>query len=238
VLTEKGIDIVFVIDYTSSMGGIIENVKTNISNIVNLISSKSNANYRLGLVLFDEYTSFDYGKSAGCLSSPEYTGLPSSQKYVNTSSALGGRVQVITAMEMMQSNNKSSFISQLNKINTSTFVLGYGAGAAEPGDIALDEIYNDFAGTWRDNVSKIVVLITDALPSGNDDVNTATDTTFMTNLTQQYYNKNIRVLLLTTSAIKNYPEQSYINMAIKTGGSVSTPITDITLVTRAINAIP
>jgi hypothetical protein len=238
VLTEEGIDIVFVIDYTSSMGGVIENVKTNISNIVNLISSKSNINYRLGLVLFDEYTSFDYGKSAGCLSSPEYTGLPSSQKYVNSSSALGGRVQVITAMEMMDSNNKSSFITQLNKINKSTFVIGYGAGGPEPGDIALDKTYNDFAGTWRDNVAKMVVLITDATASGTDDANTLADITVMKAITQNYYNKNIRVLLLTTSNIKNNADQSYVNMAVRTGGRVSTPITDASLVYDAINAIP
>lgn len=238
VLTQKGIDIVFVIDYTSSMGGIIENVKTNISNIVSLISSKSNINYRLGLVLFDEYTAFDYGQAKGCLSSNDYISLPSSQKYVNNSAALGGRVQVITAMEMMQTNNNLSFITQLNKINKSTFVLGYGVGGPEPGDIALDKTYNNFAGTWRDNVAKMVVLITDATPSGIDDTTTVTDTTFMTSLTQQYYNKNIRVLLLTTDNIKNNTEQSYVNMAVKTGGSVSTPITNVSLVTSAINAIP
>jgi hypothetical protein len=238
VLTQKGIDIVFVIDYTSSMGGIIENVKTNISNIVSLISSKSNINYRLGLVLFDEYTAFDYGQAKGCLSSNDYISLPSSQKYVNSSAALWGRVQVITAMEMMQTNNNLSFITQLNKINKSTFVLGYGVGGPEPGDIALDKTYNNFAGTWRDNVAKMVVLITDATPSGIDDATTVTDTTFMTGLTQQYYNKNIRVLLLTTDNIKNNTEQSYVNMAVKTGGSVSTPITNVSLVTSAINAIP
>jgi hypothetical protein len=238
VLTQKGIDIVFVIDYTSSMGGIIENVKTNISNIVSLISSKSNINYRLGLVLFDEYTAFDYGQAKGCLSSNDYISLPSSQKYVNNSAALGGRVQVITAMEMMQTNNNLSFITQLNKINKSTFVLGYGVGGPEPGDIALDKTYNNFAGTWRDNVAKMVVLITDATPSGIDDTTTVTDTTFMTSLTQQYYNKNIRVLLLTTDNIKNNTEQSYVNMAVKTGGSVSTPITNVSLVTSTINAIP
>ena len=237
-LTEKGIDIVFVIDYTSSMGGIIENVKSNINNIVSLVSSKSNANYRLGLVLFDEYTAFDYGQAKGCLSSNDYISLPSSQKYVNSSAALGGRVQVITAMEMMQPNNSSSFKTQLNKINKPSFVLGYGAGGNEPGDIALDETYNDFAGTWRNNVAKMVVFITDALPSGTDDTNTAADTAFMTNLTQQYYEKNIRVLLLTNDNIKNNTEQSYVNMAVKTGGSVSTPITNVTLVTSAINAIP
>jgi hypothetical protein len=141
-------------------------------------------------------------------------------------------------MEMMQTNNNLSFITQLNKINKSTFVLGYGVGGPEPGDIALDKTYNNFAGTWRDNVAKMVVLITDATPSGIDDATTVTDTTFMTSLTQQYYNKNIRVLLLTTDNIKNNTEQSYVNMAVKTGGSVSTPITNVSLVTSAINAIP
>ena len=166
-LSKDGMDVVFVLDYTSSMGPVIEAVKTTISNIVDLISSKSNTNYRLGLVLFDEYTGFSYGKSEGYLSNTDYIGLPATQKYFNKNTT-ADRVQVITAMEVMQLNNKSSFITQLNKINKpsgiKSFVLGNGVGGPEPGDIALDKTYNDFAGTWRSNVAKSVILITDAPP--------------------------------------------------------------------------
>lgn len=243
-LTQDGFDVVFVLDYTSSMGPSIEAVKQTISNIVDLISSKSNTNYRLGLVLFDEMTTFDYGKSVAYLRSLDYKNLPSTQKYINNSTAGGGKTQIITAMELMQSNNKSSFITQLNKINKSntvpdSFVLGYGATTPEPGDMALDKVYNNFSGTWRNNVAKLVIFITDAPPSGASDSNEAADTTFVNALAKKYYDKNIRVSMLTTPAMTTEPgAKSYIDMVTTTGGTVSTPITDASLLIDAIKKIP
>jgi len=146
---------------------------------------------------------------------------------------------MITAMEMMQSNNKASFITQLNKINTSSFVLGSGSSPPEPGDIALDKTYNNFAGTWRNNVAKLVILITDAPPSGTNDTNDAADTTAVKALATKYYNKNIRLSMLTTNAMLTDAEgKPYIDMVTTTGGTTSTPITDAGKILDAINAIP
>ena len=54
-LCNNGMDVVFLVDYTASMGGEIDDVKTGISNIVSTINTESGGDYRLGLVVFDEY---------------------------------------------------------------------------------------------------------------------------------------------------------------------------------------
>ena len=52
-ICQEGMDVVFVVDYTGSMGNAIQGVKNGINDIVTEIQSQSNGNYRLGLVLFD-----------------------------------------------------------------------------------------------------------------------------------------------------------------------------------------
>ena len=241
-LTQDGFDVVFVLDYTSSMGPSIESVKSTISNIVDLISSKSNTNYRLGLVIFDEMTVTQYNNSYSYLSSQDYKSLPTSQKFVNKNPTITsvGRAQVIVTMEMMQLNNQISFTGQLNKINKPpTFPIGTGNSLPEPGDMALDKVYNNFAGTWRNNVAKLVIFLTDAPPSGASDSNEVADTTFVNALAKKYYDKNIRVSMLTTPAMTTEPgAKSYIDMVTTTGGTVSTPITDASLLIDAIKKIP
>lgn len=102
-----GMDIVFLVDYTGSMGSAINAIKSAIASIVSTIVTESANNYRLGLVLFDEYTS---GTTSNYSSKTAYTSLPSSQKYVNT--GLGGKYQWITAMEVFSQIMK--VLSQLN----------------------------------------------------------------------------------------------------------------------------
>lgn len=251
----NGIDLVFVLDYTGSMGPVIENIKTNIANIANIVSSKSNSNYRLGLVLFDEYkyplvttqTDFNYPQY---INASDYTGLPAAQKYTNTNTTMGVQ-QNIFAMEVLSNNNITSFTTQLNKINKpkkttapfDAFCLGSGnsvkgKGVPEPGDVALDQVYKNLAGTFRNNVSKIVILITDALASGTDDTNDSTDIKAVNDLATKYHDSNIRMLLLSTDTVINNSDQSYVNMVKTTGGSVSTPITDASLLIDAIKKIP
>jgi hypothetical protein len=234
VLAKNGLDVVFVLDYTGSMGSTIENIKTAISDIVTKISTKSNDNYRLGLILFDEF--YD-SSNPGYMESADYIGLPDSQKYV-VKNAAAARQEIITAMEVMSVKNKDSFTIQLNKINQGTFTLGSGVGFPEPGDIALAKAYEGLAGTFRDGVAKIVILITDALPSGTDDSYNNTDVSYMNTLKTQYYDKNIRVLLLTTESMAATSDNAYITMATGTNGSVHTPITDASKIIEAINAIP
>ena len=189
-----GMDVVFVVDYTGSMGGAIDGVKDSIADIVATIITESGGDYRLGLVLFDEYTS---GTVSNYSSKTAYTSLPANQKIVNTGQ--GGYYQWLTAVEKMSTQNSGSFTAILNQLNTTGFPLGSGQGAPEPGGLAVNEVINnDFAGAYRGDVAKLIVLITDNYPGGDDDTYSAADTAYINNLTQDAFDTNTQVLLMRT----------------------------------------
>ena len=73
-------DVVFLVDYTGSMGGSINNVKTQITTIANAINTESKGNYRLGLTIFDEY---NYNAGSNYSNKEAYTTLPASQRFIN-----------------------------------------------------------------------------------------------------------------------------------------------------------
>ena len=75
-LCAEGMDIVFVVDYTGSMGGAIDGVKTGLTSLVSTISNESGGDYRLGLVIFDGNST----SSPNYALSGFYQNLPSSQK--------------------------------------------------------------------------------------------------------------------------------------------------------------
>ena len=128
-------DVGFILDYTSSMGTVIEGIKTGITSIISTINTESGSNdYRLGLVLADEDTKPqpDYETSV------DYAALPAAQRIINTGAS---HYQYITAVEMFADNNETTFVQQLNKINTGAptagWPLGNGDGFPEPTDMAL-----------------------------------------------------------------------------------------------------
>ena len=224
-----GMDIVFLVDYTGSMGSAINAIKSAIASIVSTIVTESANNYRLGLVLFDEYTS---GTTSNYSSKTAYTSLPSSQKYVNT--GLGGKYQWITAMEVFSQNNESTFSTQLNLLNNATdFPLGNGQNTPEPADMGVDRVTNyDLVGAFRNDVSKLIIVITDATPSGNDDATNATDTAFINTLVTDCNAKGIRVLLMKQSATSVAPLET---LALNTGGLVTDSFTPSAIITSIQN---
>jgi uncharacterized protein YegL len=224
-----GMDVVFILDYTSSMGDVINSAKAGIIDIINEIKTESGSNdYRLSLILVDEYTS---QTASTYNTSPSYTSLPSSQRYINT--GLGGKWQWITAMEMLSLNNETSFITQLNKINLPTMPLGNGVGSPEPTDMALDLVINyNFTNMFRENVAKLVIIITDAEPSGDDDLFTQADIDKVAQLTQDCINKGIKVLVLGTGAELSV----WQNLATHTGGAYEPSFTPTNLITVIQNS--
>lgn len=224
-----GMDVVFLVDYTGSMGSAINAIKAAIASIVSTIVTESANNYRLGLVLFDEYTS---GTTSNYSSKAAYTSLPSSQKYVNT--GLNSRFQWITAMEIFSQNNESTFTTQLNLLNNATdFPLGNGQGTPEPADMGVDRIVNyDMVGAFRNNVSKLIILITDATPSGNDDITNATDTAFINTLVTDCNTEGIKVLLMKKDSNSVAPLET---LALDTGGLVSESFTPSAIITNIEN---
>jgi hypothetical protein len=219
-----GMDVVFLVDYTGSMGGAIDGVKTSIANIASTIVTESNSNYRLGLVIFDEYIS---ATNSGYSFKTAYTSLPSNQRYINT--GIGGKYQWITAVEMMSTNNETSFTTQLNKLNTTDFPLGSGENTPEPSDIGVDLVsLQNFANSFRTGVARLVVLITDATPSGNDDAYGAADISFVNSLIPQLVNQGVRVLLMTTAGTNVlYDLATGTNGVVSAGFSGSDIITAI-----------
>jgi hypothetical protein len=210
-----GIDVAFIVDYTGSMGSVIEEIKSSIGTIINALEEQSGTNsYRIALLLSDEVSK---GELPNYFNSPGYTSLPIEQKAVREDGATTN--QYTTAMEVFGTlNNNTEFISQLNKINTTAFPLGSGVGGPEPLDEAIDLIVNNnFANGFKFNVAKYILLFTDALPSGNDDAYTQEDTDRIQALTQNCISKDIKVIVVGNGS-NNIVWQ---DMATSTGGSYS-----------------
>ena len=231
-----GMDIVFLVDYTASMDGAINAIKAAIASIVSTIIAESGNNYRLGLVLFDEYKAPFYEETAYYEGTATYLGLPAGQKYTNLYDVAGttsDRKQYITAIEVFSQNNQSTFITQLNLLNTNDFPLGYGANLPEPSDMGIDRIVNyNLAGTFRDNVSKLIILITDEPSSGNDDINNATDTAFAQTLIADCNAKGIKVLLMKETSNSYAPLET---LALGTGGLVTDSFAPSAIITSLQN---
>ena len=227
-----GMDVVFLVDYTGSMGGAINNVKSSIASIASTIQTESNNNYRLGLMIYDEY---DGSNQPPYFNQSGYSTLPPNQKFVNNGAGYG---QWITTLERMSLNNISSFTTQLNLLNTEgVFVLGDGSGFPEPADMGVELIttsrypgYSYMAGTFRNNVAKLIILITDATPSGNDDTYNTTDVTLINNLIPVLVNQNIQVLLMTT-----YSNNALYTLANGTNGLVSNSFSPSAIITAIQN---
>ena len=112
-----GMDVVFSIDYTASMGPVINKIKEQISILTNSIVTLSNNNYRLGLVIFDEFNQ-PINTGLPYYNSFSYQTLPAQQKYVNLNNTIG-KGQSITSFELLSTNNQTSFNIQLLKLNFS-----------------------------------------------------------------------------------------------------------------------
>ena len=218
----SGMDVVFIIDYTGSMRTAIDNIKNQVLSIVQTIIDESGGDYRLGLVLFDEYggtytapSQIRYGESSA------YTSLPASQKIINQGT---GHFQVLTTMEVMSSQNQSSFETQLAYLNTTglipasaNFPIGNGDGTDEPGDMASEEIVdNGFAGSFRNNVAKLCIIITDAPPGGDNDNYDQDTIDRLTQTAANAVNNSIQFLVMSHIAI--LPNTGYRILSDNTNG--------------------
>jgi hypothetical protein len=231
---DSGMDVVFLFDYTLSMGNQIEAVKTGAIDIIDEIQTLSGSNdYRLGLVLADEYPLSQPGTDQiNYVNAPGYTSLPDSQKFINSNPSANLK-QVITAMEMMSDNNESTFVTQIAKINNaSDMIIGGGVRLPEPLDLALSKVVeDDFAGQFRPNVAKYVILITDDQPGGDDDVYSSLDDIEVARLADVCVNNNIKVIVLGAGA----SETVWQDLATATGGTFNTSYDANTIISELQN---
>lgn len=210
-----GLDIVFLVDYTGSMTGAINGVKAGITNILSTIDSESLGNYRVGLCIFDEYygnvtSPNNYGSTS------TYLNLPTSQKErINT---FNNRTQFITCVQPLGNvGSNSDFVSKLNLLATPTFPLGNGQGVPEPGGEGINAILsNNIAGSFRSNSIKLIILITDAIPGGNDDTNNSTDQTYFEYNLLGICNSYDTQLMVQSTLSPTYPGNYYYGLSIAT----------------------
>ena len=223
----NGMDVAFIIDYTGSMGGEINAIKTGAAGLVSTIDTASGSNnYRISLVTADEYSTTASPIPTYATSSA-YVALPAAQKIINTGTA---DKQVITAWEMFQDNNGTSFTAQLNKLNSGTptagVPLGSGSGAPEPTDMALGQVIeaSAFTGAFRASVARYVIIITDALPGGDDDNFNDTDVARLASLQQTALTSGIKIFVLGAGTSGTYTSGSttiypWRDLATNTGGN-------------------
>ena len=226
---DQGLDVAIIMDYTASMSGVIGDAKTGAASLVSTIDSVAGTNvYRMGLVIVDEYPNSGQPYYS---TNTEYTSLPSTQKYANTTGTPNSDIY-ITAMEMFGNDNGASFTTQLNKLDN-TLPLGAGVQTPEPMDRALDLVVNqDFLGAYRSGIAKYAILITDATPSGLDDrYNDAAenDDTFINSLKATCIAEGIKVIVLGSGAANSI----YQSLATDTGGTYDTSF-DSTSIASAI----
>jgi len=223
----NGMDVAFIVDYTGSMGGEIDAIKTGIAPIISTIDTASGSNnYRLGLVTADEnvnpFTTPNYNTST------DYLALPATQRIINTGSS--NHYQFITAWEMFQDNNNTTFSAQLAKLNsgapTAGVPLGAGDGTPEPTDMALGQVIesSNFLNAFRSNVAKYAIIITDAPAGGDDDNFNAVDYARIGSLTTTALTNGIKVFVLGTGVNATYVSGGvtvypWREISVNTGGN-------------------
>jgi|TARA_R110002124_G_scaffold63089_4_gene172361 hypothetical protein len=239
---DAGMDVAFLFDYTGSMGPVIETIKTGITSIINtIITEASPGDYRLALGLADE------GNNATptYATSTDYLALPAAQRIINVGSSI---YQYMTAVEKFALNNTTTFQAQLAKINTGNTLpadwpLGYGVGVPEPVDmlIGLTVEANAFLGTLRPAAAKYLVIFTDALPSGTDDIFDATDVARLNSLAITCATAGIKCFILgegvngtyTSGGVTTYPWRTF---SISTGGNWNNSYNAATVISEIVDA--
>ena len=209
----QGVDIVFLVDYTGSMGGSINGVKAGIANILSTINTESSGDFRIGLCIFDETYSSANSNYGGASA---YTSLPANQKVIINSGS--GKNQHITCLQPMNIiGNTSEFQTKLALLNTGNLPLGSGQGTPEPGGLGVNEIVaNSIAGSFRSNAIKVIILITDAIPGGFDDASSTTDQTYFNNVLIPLCDTNGVQALIQSSRTFNSGGNYYNDLALGT----------------------
>ena len=189
----KAMDVVFVVDYTGSMSDDFNNssngLKANVTAITNKVAARSGGDYRLSLVIVDAIGSSS-ASSLNYSSSSTYSGLPSANKHYQTVDGTGHVHS--TAMVKFAYANATDFASKLNLLaaadnNNGNMVLGSGQGTVG-WEVVLNQVLNNnFAGTFRTGVQRMIVFLTDTRPEGTTTrgFNGAEETSSMGTLSNQ-----------------------------------------------------
>jgi len=168
VACNLGMDVAFVIDYTSTNSAAVTSLQNGVAALISTIDGSSGANvYRMSLTTSDQTT----GSLAAYSACSDYTSLPAAQRL----SLLGstGAYTHATAWEMFQNDNGATFTTQLAKlnggVNGSCVQMGSGIGSTNsPTNYTSDLVTGAsiLTGSFRSGVAKRVIITTDRLPGG------------------------------------------------------------------------
>ena len=214
----EGMDVIFLLDFSGSMDDIIASLKTEIADIVQTIITESNNDYRLGMILFDEY---ETAITVNYTNVSRYTSLPADRKrrIEGDGSSQGSIYMYITGLVEMAANNQLDFTAALNDLDTPNFPMQQGTGAPEPGDVGFEYLLGGnnilsspdqpdplpnplpgpMVGAFRSGVTKIVILISDALPGGGNETYDSTTITSLTTSKDTCVSEAIQVFYFDVS---------------------------------------
>lgn len=194
----RGIDMVFILDVTSSMEDEIYNLRNSIERYADKVKEVSNGKYRFGLITV-------HGESA----EPQYA--------------------LSLALAPANEDDLSNALLAVG--------LSNGAEFPEPTDDALEAVLDNTVayGPFRNSRNKIIVLITDAVPSGGDDVYyEGVDDVRAAALANKARSQNVRIFALNTgggvanssviSVMENYAFTTYGQYAESSSGRVASEI--------------
>lgn len=255
----EGMDVIFLLDFSGSMDDIIASLKTEIANIVQTIITESNNDYRLGMMLFDEY---ETNVAVGYTSVTRYTDLPADRRRrIEGDGGVNGPIYMyITGLVEMAANNESDFTAALNDLDTANFPMQSGTGAPEPGDVGFEYLLGGdnilsspdqpdplpsplpgpMVGAFRDGVTKLVILISDAAPGGGNESYDSTTITSLTNSKDTCVSEGIQVFYfdVNSSSVVRNPNEGYRILSDNTEGLFSqSPTADASEVITGIEDI-
>jgi hypothetical protein len=192
-----GMDVIVAISNTAGIGySYGSTIKTTLATLSSHLATISGNNYRLGLVFYDwqfNCANSVYARIPTYLTATGYTSLPAAQKYLSgsTPSVYGGGVTYVigcqirvTAVTMMNTNNGAAFNTALSNWCTPVFPFGvqidgatypnstlpggkYASGAPV-GEGLSRIVLNNIAGTWRNGVSRHLIIFSELNAAGNN----------------------------------------------------------------------
>lgn len=132
-------DVVFIIDNSGSMGGVISEIQNQVTTIADAVVNASNGDYQLGLIP-----------------------MPANDVIVAADMLPGNRAAFGAAVQTMTTAGSSGLgIAYDEALDTVLNHLGPRQGAA-------GKQTGTFTGVWRPNAVKIIIVITDTGPQGFD----------------------------------------------------------------------
>jgi hypothetical protein len=158
-------DVVFVVDNTGSMGGVISEIQNQVTLIADAVAAASNGDYQFGLIAH-----------------------PRNDVVVLLPLSPGNRAAFDDAVDLMETEGSCGTPAAWDEgLNTAI------NGLAERTGTSGVQI-GDFPDAWRANATKIVIIITDVHPSGFDcSFDAGTHDVFVSDLGEQAAAKGILV---------------------------------------------